>query len=71
MTDLAQDALTALRSGSAAWDAWRATNKGADPLLTETDLSEIDLSGCNLAGLDLTECYLYRINLAGSDLKMT
>jgi uncharacterized protein YjbI with pentapeptide repeats len=62
-----------LRSGAAAWNAWRAKDDEAPDLsragLRGLDLSEFDLSRADLQGADLRGTNCSGANLAGAHLE--
>lgn len=59
-----------LARGVTAWNDWRAANPTEKPRLEEADLSELDLTGVNLAEADLRNADLYGSDLSRANLKM-
>ena len=63
--------LEIIRQGTDHWNSWRQQHPGVRPLLTEADLSEMDLSGVNLSEADLSSAELFESDLSAANLKMT
>jgi hypothetical protein len=62
--------LETIRRGVDFWNRWRQQNPGVAPQFDAEDLSEMDLTGVNLAESNLSNAELFESNLCDANLKM-
>jgi len=61
--------LELLKAGVAGWNAWRADNPAIKPCVAGHDLLDVNLAGANLREADLSRMNLLRVDLSGADLR--
>lgn len=64
-----QRQLDILKLGVTAWNTWRTNNPDIKPCVAGHDLQDLNLAGANLRDLDLSRMNLLRVNLEGADLR--
>ena len=64
-----ENALAALKGGTADWELFLSSNPNASIVFAGADLSDIDLAGCNLSGHDFTGADFFEGEISSANLK--